>query len=55
LLGICHADQQNQNGARRNSAAHNPIQPRPGGPRSSFVCSTTGLAIQRRMSVFTAN
>jgi hypothetical protein len=25
LLGICRADQQNQNGARRNSAAHGPV------------------------------
>ena len=25
LLGICRADQQNQNGARRNGAAHDPV------------------------------
>ena len=25
LLGICRADQQNQNGARRNGAAHDPF------------------------------
>jgi hypothetical protein len=40
LLGICRADQQNQNGARRNGAAHDPFKPRLGRPGSMFVNAT---------------
>src|SRR5262249_60348577 len=37
FLGICRADQQNKNGARRNGAAHDSVKPHLGRLGSMFV------------------
>src|SRR6516165_8722558 len=50
LLGICRADQQNQNGARRNGSAHDPVSAVPPGSVMNSRRSTASRASDRTIA-----